>query len=230
MLSMHFTILQMHVHEEYHLLSILQEYLASMWYVFSWEIQILNCPLTISCWFVFASCYIWGITLWGSNMLCVYYKPRKCVYFEVFPLRVDIVNYLVPRWHVFSTSSIVLIFLHGLSFGSCMCEIFLIRFTSIIYVYILFGNHLLQGILFIACMTCCLFEAFKNPSVSIALNSYLLHFLCLLLWRWSYISLLPNTGNLLQILLVLQQLVFLYVVELIGHLYIGLCLIALSLA
>ena len=21
-----------------------------------------------------------GITLWGSNMLCVYYKPRKCVY------------------------------------------------------------------------------------------------------------------------------------------------------
>ena len=28
----------------------LQDYLVAMWYVFSWEIQILNRPLIISCW------------------------------------------------------------------------------------------------------------------------------------------------------------------------------------
>ena len=29
----------------------------------------------------FSSCLsLFGITLWGSNMLSAYYKPRKCVY------------------------------------------------------------------------------------------------------------------------------------------------------
>ena len=49
MCFVHFTNLQMCVHEEYHLVLILQVYLVSMWYVFSWEIQILNSPLIISC-------------------------------------------------------------------------------------------------------------------------------------------------------------------------------------
>ena len=80
----HFTNLQMCVHEEYHLVLILQDYLVSMWYVFSWEIQILKCPLIISCWILFASCLVViDITLWGSNMLCVYYKPRKCVHLRL---------------------------------------------------------------------------------------------------------------------------------------------------
>ena len=42
------------------------------------------------------------ITLWGSNKLCAYYNLRKCEQYEVVPPRIDILNYLVPMWHVCS--------------------------------------------------------------------------------------------------------------------------------
>ena len=74
MCFVHLTVPQMCVHEEYHLVLILQAYLVTMWYVFSWEIQILNSPLIISCWILFLPLVkfsLIGITLWGSNMLCI---------------------------------------------------------------------------------------------------------------------------------------------------------------
>ena len=37
-------------------------------------------------------------------MLCAYYTPIKCVHLGFVPLRFDIINYLVPRWHVCSSS------------------------------------------------------------------------------------------------------------------------------
>jgi hypothetical protein len=42
------------------------------------------------------------ITLWGSIMLCAYYKTMKICIFEVVSHSVDIVNYLAYMWHVFS--------------------------------------------------------------------------------------------------------------------------------
>jgi len=80
--------------------------------------------------------------------------------FEVLPLRVDIVNYLVPRWHVSSTT----------------CNLFM----------------------------------------------------CLV-WRWCWLSLQSTTGNSFQILLVLVQLVFLYVIEFVkssSHWLVLICLIS----
>ena len=55
-------------------------YLVSMWYVMLMRNS--NSIMSIN----FSSCFclplalkkIWFITLWGSNKLCAYYKPRKC--------------------------------------------------------------------------------------------------------------------------------------------------------
>ena len=58
------------------------------------------------------------------------------------------------------------------SYGSCMCESILVRFSSNMYMYIFVGNHLLQVILVIACMIRCTCEDVKNLFVSIVLNSY----------------------------------------------------------
>ena len=71
---------KMCVHEEYHLVMIYQSYLFSMWYVMLMRNS--NSIMSIN----FLSCFclplalkkIWIITLWGSNKLCAYYKPRKC--------------------------------------------------------------------------------------------------------------------------------------------------------
>ena len=66
-------------HEYYHLVLILQVYLVTMWYVILMRNSNSKCPLIISSWTLFASCWKeMNITLWGSNMLCAYHKPRKC--------------------------------------------------------------------------------------------------------------------------------------------------------
>ena len=75
------------------------------------KIQILNSPLIISCWILLvASCLsLIGITLRGSNMLCILLAYKMCT-FEILSPRIDIVDYLVPRWHVSSTSCNLLVY------------------------------------------------------------------------------------------------------------------------
>ena len=81
---LHFTILKMCVYEEYHLELILQDYLVSMWYVILMRNSNSMMSIIISSSILFASCEKkWFITLWGSNMLCAYYKPIKCVYLRL---------------------------------------------------------------------------------------------------------------------------------------------------
>ena len=69
---------KMCVHEEYHLVMIYQSYLFSMWYV----LLMRNSNSIMSINFLYLDFLplvkYWFITLWGSNMLCEYYKPRKC--------------------------------------------------------------------------------------------------------------------------------------------------------
>ena len=75
------TILKICVHEGYHIVLIFQDYLVSMWYVmlmknsnsivYIYHLLLDILPLVGKKWI---------ITLWGSNKLCAYYKPRKCEY------------------------------------------------------------------------------------------------------------------------------------------------------
>jgi hypothetical protein len=82
--ALHFTILKMCVHEEYHLVLIFKDYLVSMWYVIlmrnSNSIMSINHLVGFYLPLVKNKCFI---TLWGSNMLCAYYKPIKCVYLRL---------------------------------------------------------------------------------------------------------------------------------------------------
>jgi len=76
----HSTILKLCVHEEYHLVFILDYCLVSMWYN---SHEKFNFIMSINYLFLylFASCWFYGsITLWGSHMLSAYYNPRKCEY------------------------------------------------------------------------------------------------------------------------------------------------------
>ena len=70
---------KMCVHEYHHLVLLLQDYLVTVWCVILMRNSNSKWPLIISSWILVAS---YGkqmyITLWGSNMLFVYYKPRKC--------------------------------------------------------------------------------------------------------------------------------------------------------
>ena len=81
MCFVHFTNLQMCVHEEYHLVLILQDYIVSMWYVFSWEIQILNSPLIIS-WCILLLPLVWLslVSHYGGVICFVYITSLENVY------------------------------------------------------------------------------------------------------------------------------------------------------
>ena len=76
----HFTILKMCVHEEYHLVLIFCDYLVSMWYVMLMRNS--NSTIPINHLLLDFICLLyenkWFITLRGSNMPCAYFKPRKC--------------------------------------------------------------------------------------------------------------------------------------------------------
>ena len=74
-------------------------------------------------------------------------QSHKMWTFEVLPLGVDIVNYLVPMWHV---SSNKFHFSFWLSFGSCLCEFAWCGFLEYVFPYIIWGNHLFHIILTMA--------------------------------------------------------------------------------
>ena len=74
-------------------------------------------------------------------------QSHKMWTFEVLPLWVDIVNYLVPMWHV---SSNKFHFSFWLSFGSCLCEFAWCGFLEYVFPYIIWGNHLFHIILTMA--------------------------------------------------------------------------------
>ena len=83
----------------------------------------------------------------GSNKLCAYYNPIKMWTFEVLPLRFDIINYIVPMWHV---SSNKFQFYFWLSFGSCLCEFAWCGFSLICISIYYMRNHLFHFILTMA--------------------------------------------------------------------------------
>ena len=66
--------------------------------------------------------------------------------YEVLPLSIDILNYLVSMCHVAQTSSIILknTFICS-SFGSCLWWTFLVLFSPNMFAYIFLGNRLLQA-------------------------------------------------------------------------------------
>ena len=144
-----FTILKMCVHEEYHLVLIYQYYLISMWYVMlmrnSNSIMSINYLLLD---YILPLVNIkWITTLWGSNKLCAYYKPRKCEHVRYCHLELifSIILFLcgmllkqVPIWLNDLTCSI---------FGSCLWRMFLVWFSHNIFTYISLGNRLLQATL-----------------------------------------------------------------------------------
>ena len=126
---------------------------------------------------------------------------------EVLPPIIDIVNYLIPLWHVSQTSSLFAkTILFTLTFGSCLCWTFLVRLSPNMFAYIFLGNRLLQATL------CSCFawprEYLKLSRTSIYLNmafkSYHLPY-AYLLWNWSSISFLYTTEKYLYILLVLDK-------------------------
>src|SRR4051812_37291700 len=70
---------KMCVHEENHLVVLLHVYLLSMWYVSLMRILYSIMSINTSILFFLPLVVIsWFITLWGSHILCAYYKPRKC--------------------------------------------------------------------------------------------------------------------------------------------------------
>ena len=75
----HLSFFKMCVHEYHHLVLISQDYLVTMWCVKLMRNSNSKYPLIISIWILIAFCWKERIiTLWGSNMLFAYYKPRKC--------------------------------------------------------------------------------------------------------------------------------------------------------
>jgi hypothetical protein len=106
----HFTILKMCVHEEYHLVSILQDYLVSIWYVILMRNSNSISPLIISSWIYLPLVENkWFIILWGSNILCAYYKPRKCEHLRYCHLELILEIILFLCGMVAQTISICLI-------------------------------------------------------------------------------------------------------------------------
>ena len=113
---------KMCVHEEYHLELIFQDYLVSMWYVM--RMRNSNSMMTIN--YLLLDSYLplvensWYITLWGSSMLCAYYKPRKCehVRFCHLELILEIILFLCGMFA--HTSSLLFKISFCLSLGSCL--------------------------------------------------------------------------------------------------------------
>ena len=68
----HLSNLKICVHEYYHLVLILQDYLVTMWCIILMRNSNSKCPLIISSWGCFSSYKKMNITLWGSNMLLLH--------------------------------------------------------------------------------------------------------------------------------------------------------------
>ena len=77
----------------------------------SWEIQILKSPLIISRWILLLPLVKFSlVSHYGGVICCVHITSLENVYIEILSPRIDIVDYLVPRWHVSSTSCNLLVF------------------------------------------------------------------------------------------------------------------------
>ena len=130
------------IHEYHHLVLILQDYLVTMWCVILMRNSNSKWPLIISSWILFASCWKqMYITLWGSNMLFVYYNPRKCEHMRYCHLELIflIMLFLGGMFSQTSSTFIKEIFIVHL-IGLCLSKKFLVRFSSNTYLYILFGK------------------------------------------------------------------------------------------
>ena len=100
--------------------------------------------------------------------------------YEVLPLSIDILNYLVSMWHVVQTSSIILkTCSYCSSLGSCLWWTFLVQFSPNIFTYIFLGNLLLQAT---PCSCFAWSHKYLKPSrisiyLSIVFKSYSCHML-----------------------------------------------------
>ena len=117
---------------------------------YSWEIQILHCPLISLVAFIcllFKKKLKWIITLWGSNKLCAYYNPIKMWTFEVCHL--DLILYIIHfLCGMFTRTSSI--FPLWLPFGSCLSEVAWCGFSLICIPIYYVRNHLFPFILTMA--------------------------------------------------------------------------------
>ena len=169
---------------------ILQDYLVTMWCVILMRNSNSKCPLIISSRILIASCWKeMNITLWGSNMLLVYYNPRKCEHMRychlelIFLIILFLGGMFAQTRSPFIKKLILLIILVFVWVRNSWCGFPQIHF-SISYL----GNRLLKVIQSLLCVIVWLVEATKNLYPCIVLNPYIFN-LCLLLWSWSSISL-----------------------------------------
>ena len=126
-------------------------------------------------------------------------QSHKIWTFEVFPLRFDILNYLIPMWYVCSNK---FHFSFWLSFGSCLFEFAWCGFSLISISIYYVGNHLFHLILTMALPVGSNSWNYQQTVFKIwCFISYLLPY-AYLLWSWSWTSFLYTTEKYLYILLV----------------------------
>ena len=154
--------LKMCVHGYHHLVLILHDYLVTMWCVKLMRNSNSKWPLIISSRILMASCWKQMIiTLWGSNMLFVYYNPRKCenmrlCHLELILLIILFLGGMLTR-SPFIKKLILLIILVFVWVRNSWCGFPQIH-ISISYL----GNRLLQVIQSLLCVIVWLVEAIKN--------------------------------------------------------------------
>ena len=143
---------------------------------------------------------------------------------EVLSPRIDILHYLIPMWHVAQTSSVLLKCFLPLTIGSCWWWTFLVWLSLNMFSYIFLGNQLLQATLW-SCFAW-LHEFLKLSRISIylsmAFNSYPLPY-AYVLWIWSWIYLCNPPPRNISIHYLSLQVIILFVVKYIDHIYFGLC-------
>ena len=142
------------------------------------------------------------ITLWGSNKLCAYYKPRQCEHVRYCHLELIVLIILFLCGMFLKQVPICLNVFTYSHFGSCLWWMFLVRFSSNMFSYISLENRLLQSTL---CSCFALSREYLKLSrtfiyISIALKSYPSP-CAYWLWRWSWISIQYTTKKFLHILL-----------------------------